>query len=462
MSAAGRGAVAAFVAAALLQAGCAAEPVSHDRFTRLPVAARADVARQIVVTIEESRAPRLVATPGATPRALGGTVAYRGSALAQDIARDLARDYRMEWVAAWRIDVLGVHCVVFRVPGADARDDLLARLRADSRVESAQPMQQFNTSSGPGSWNDPYLPLQRSLERMHVPQAQTLATGREVRVAVIDTGADTDHPDLRGRVGQSVNFVDGDTARFRRDRHGTAVAGAIAAAAGNGMGIVGVAPGVRLMLLKACWEEVPGQPARCNSLTLAEALAHAIERGAQVINLSLTGPPDPLLERLVQRAVRNGIVVVAADIATRVGEPVPFPLQVRDVIAIGDADDRTGNSGSGGTAGRARLAAPGHEVLTTVPGGRYDYVSGTSMSVALASGVIALLLELRPAMRAPELRELLASTASLVVPVAELQRGPATLNAEAAVRALAVEIKSTRVAAETLRCGSADRSAECR
>ncbi len=452
-----RGPVAAFVAAVLL-AGCAAEPASHDRVTRLPVAARAAAERQVVVTIDDQRAPRLVAAAGATPRPLGGGAAYRGSAQAQDLARELARDYQLEWVAAWRIEVLGVHCVVFRLPDGEARDPLLARLRADTRVESAQPMQRFTTSAQAGSWNDPYFPLQRSLERMRVPQAQSLSTGRAVRVAVIDTGADTRHPDLQGRIAQSANFVDDDTAAFRRDRHGTAVAGAIAAAAGNGQGIVGVAPGVQLMLLKACWEEGPGRPASCNSLTLAEALSHAIERGAQVINLSLTGPSDPLLERLVQRAIRDGIVVVAADVPAGTRGATPFPLQVRDVLAIADADERPGSAAARG----APLATPGREVLTTVPGGGYDYVSGTSMSVALASGVVAMLLELRPGLHAAELRRLLASTASLVLPLADPPRAPATLDAEGAVRALATELRNTRVAAGTLRCGSADRSAGCR
>jgi subtilisin family serine protease len=455
-----RSLVAAFVAAAVLATGCAGEPLAHDSVTRLPVAARADAARQVVVTIDDSRAPGLVAAAGATPRALGGTGAYRGSALAQDVARTLARDYRLEWVAAWRIGVLGVHCVVFRLPDGDGRDALLARLRADARVESAQPMQQFTTSAQAGAWNDPYFPLQRSLEKMRVPQAQALATGRAVRVAVIDTGADTRHPDLQGRIAQSANFVDGDAARFRRDRHGTAVAGAIAAAAGNATGIVGVAPGVQLMLLKACWEDAPGSPASCNTLTLAEALAEAIERRAQVINLSLTGPADALLERLVQRAIQAGIVVVAADVAVATGVAPPFPLRVRGVIGIVDAD-APARAGAMDPRGQ-RLAAPGQAVLTTVPGGRYDYVSGTSMSVALASGVVALLLEMQPGLQAARLQQLLASTASLVLPLADADRGPATLDADGAVRALAGEVRSTRVAAGTLRCDSADRSAECR
>jgi hypothetical protein len=452
--------VAQVVAAAILLAGCAAEPLSPDAFTQLPLAARADAERQLVVTIDDSRAPRLFATTGGTPRALGAAAAYRGSALAQDVARALARDYRMEWLAAWRIEVLGVHCVAFRIPAATTRDALLAQLRADPRIESVQPMQRFTTSARSPAWDDPYFPLQHSLERMRVPQAQQLAIGRQVRVAVIDTGADTEHPDLRGRVFESVNFVDADRARFRRDRHGTAVAGAIAAMGNNRQGIVGVAPGVQLMLLKACWEDDPARPATCNSLTLAEALAHAIERGAEVINLSLTGPADPLLERLVQRALRDGIVVVAANVAAAPGEPAPFPLSVADVLAIRDADDRPGIDATGGA--RLHLAAPGHEVLTTVPGGRYDYVSGTSMSVALASGVVALVLELRPGMQAAQMSQLLAATASAVVPAADAPRNGSTLDAERALRALDAGVRSTRVAAEMLPCDSAGRSAGCR
>ena len=164
----------------------------------------------------------------------------------------------------------------------------------------------------------------------------------------------------------------------------------------------------------------------------------------------------------MQRAVHDGIVVVAADVAGRPGGPAPFPLQVREVIAIGDADDPAAIDDARAARPRPRLTAPGHAVLTTVPGGRYDYVNGTSMSVALASGVVALLLELRPAMQGAQLRQLLVSTAGIGVPVVDPSRDPSTLDAEGAVRTLAGEVRSSRVAAGTLRCGSAGRSAGCR
>ena len=136
-----------------------------------------------------------------------------------------------------------------------------------------------------------------------------------MRVAVVDTGVDFDHPDLRGRVVKAQNFVDrvGDR-NFTTDVHGTAVAGLIAATAGNGVGIVGVAPEAEIYALKACWQQPPGaREAVCNSYTLAKAVDFAIGQGVQVLNFSLAGPPDPLLGRLIGQALARGIVVVAAD-----------------------------------------------------------------------------------------------------------------------------------------------------
>ena len=121
-------------------------------------------------------------------------------------------------------------------------------------------MNTFATSarSAAVDYNDPYFSLQKGVGEIHVPEAQRWSKGRGVTIAVIDTGVDTQHPELSGRVKLTRNFVDNDAERFRMDRHGTAIAGVIAALTNNGQGIVGVAPAADLLALKACWQERVG------------------------------------------------------------------------------------------------------------------------------------------------------------------------------------------------------------
>ncbi|MBX5459544.1 MAG: S8 family serine peptidase [Steroidobacteraceae bacterium] len=422
-------------------AGCA----NTARIVQSPVLVKRAVPksgaeRQLVITIRE-RQGGLRATPGSSARAYAEPPAYQASAYTRRVIASLEHDYPIEWIDGWHIEVLGVHCAVFEVRDRTARDALLTRLRNDARVESAQPMNTFTTSARSAAYNDPYFSLQKGVEAMRVPEAHRWARGRGVTVAIIDTGADTEHPELSGRILLSRNFVDDDTERFRMDRHGTAVAGVIAALTNNREGIVGVAPAAELMVLKACWEERPDAPAVCNTLTLAEALAFAIQRRARIINLSLTGPSDPLLSRLVDRALSQGTLVLGAAANAFPGRSLAstkldgFPLGIPGVIAVADASvtpaiarnqstgvmpaaqrgetdavlQRTASAGHemqalsearssatpphAAVAGPALLAAPGSEVLTLAPGGRYDYVSGASISVAMVSGVVALLLE---------------------------------------------------------------------
>ncbi|HVY80845.1 MAG TPA: S8 family serine peptidase [Steroidobacteraceae bacterium] len=419
----------AFVAMGLVllafSVGCVARGPSTADASSLAAGSAAHPERQIVVTIRDSRA-NLRAAPGSTARAYSSPSSYQASAYARRVIAALEHDYALEWVAGWRIDLLNVHCVVFMAHDAAARDELLAKLRKDSRVESAQPMNVFATTSRAADYNDPYFSLQKGVEEIHVPEAQRWSKGRGVTIAVIDTGVATAHPELAGRIKLTRNFVDDDMERFQLDRHGTAVAGVIAALTNNGEGIVGVAPASDLIALKACWQERLDAAAVCNTLTLAEALAFAIERRARIINLSLTGPSDPLLTRLVGRAVEQGILVLGASVAHTGAAKVAnggsfdagFPLSVPGVIAVADADSAGASplksvasvAPAAPRAARPLLAAPGQEVLTLAPGGRYDYVSGASISTAMVTGVVALLLERGQHLQAGEVRALLERT----------------------------------------------------
>ncbi|HWI10690.1 MAG TPA: S8 family serine peptidase, partial [Burkholderiaceae bacterium] len=210
------------------------------------------------------------------------------------------------------------------------------------------------------------------------------ATGRQVRVAVIDSAVERTHPDLLRQVELSEDFVAG--RAVPAEAHGTAVAGIIAAQADNGIGIAGVAPQARVLALRACWQQA-AESTLCSSLSLAQALQFAITHDAQVINLSLSGPPDQLLARLLEVALGRGIAVVAAFDRDAAGGG--FPAAHRGVVAVAVAD------AASGPAPAAAVIAPGRDVPTTATGARWALVSGSSYAAAHVSGLLALLREAR-------------------------------------------------------------------
>ena len=319
-------------------------------------------------------------------------VTLRTAAQAGDTAR-LAHDFGITLVDPCQLKSLAVACAVFGVPPGRDRAELVARLAADPRVEQAQPMFLHRVAGMPPK--DPYFDLQTRTRPGGVIPLLRRGTGRGVRIAIIDTGVDLNHPDLLGQIGDVRNFVGGKTAAVPAEFHGTAVTGLIAAHAGNGIGIHGLAPDASIYALRACWEPSYGL-GLCSSYTLAQALDYAIEVRARIINLSVAGPDDPLLARLVERAVELGAIVFGA-IGEEPGQD--FPASIAAVIAVEQA-----YRGDVHVAG-ARLTVPGLQLLTTVPGGRYDFVSGPSFATAHASGVAAVMLQVQPHLTAGELTD---------------------------------------------------------
>jgi hypothetical protein len=356
--------------------------------TRVAVEARAaageltgDPDRYIVAGVE-NEADSVAGHAGSSPRGYDGLAAYGPTPHAQRLLRGLEREYGMREITAWPIAPLHMHCAVLEIPAGADRAAVLAALTQDRRVRIAQPLQTFATQTS--GYDDPYVGLQRGFQKIDVPNAHPWSRGEGVRIAIIDTGADDLHPDLRGVIVEMGNFVDSDVGQFRRDRHGTELAGVIAAVANNREGIVGIAPGARLSIFKACWQLRDDQDsARCNSYTLARALTAALDSHAQVVNLSLAGPADPLLRQLIQEGLRRGILFVGAAPPEMVKPEDPL-LQFDGVIEVA-GDGILGGPG-------APLRAPGREILTLLPGGHYDFASGTSLATAHVTGIVALLL----------------------------------------------------------------------
>lgn len=310
----------------------------------------------------------------------------RPSAQTRDTAEALASSYRFRLVSDWAMPAIGVRCFLAEIANGETVADVVSRLSADPRVESAQPIQVFRLLGR----TDDYSALQSSARELQLDQLHKFSTGRRVRVAQVDTGVETSHPDLKGQLSAPVNLVD--DSPYAAELHGTEVAGIIVARADNDRGIIGVAPDATLMPLRACWEDKRREAGViCTSFTLAKAIQYAIAKRAQILNLSLSGPRDRLLERLLDKAVSEGMVVVAAVDPQQPAEG--FPASMPQVIGV---------AASGTGLPEKVVLAPGDRVLTTTPIASWGFASGNSFAAAHVSGIAALLLEAAPATRPGE------------------------------------------------------------
>jgi subtilisin family serine protease len=409
---------AALLLAAALLAGCAGS--SGLRPEQSAAATDQAAARQILVTVRQPATLAAGLTGAPNQRYLQRR--YGPAPAVDRVLTQLAHEYDLRRVEGWPIQSLDVYCEVLTVPAGRDVAELLNALNGDARVDLAQPMNLFTTQTT--KYDDPYLDLQSAATAMEVERAHELATGRGVSIAIIDSAVDSGHPDLRGRVRLARNLVSEHPSARRGEIHGTAIAGVIASAVNNREGIIGVAPDVSIAALRACWAVAEDGPAaQCSSFSLARALELALGLQPNVINLSLAGPDDPLLSRLLDRVIERGIVVVTAYPATTESS-YAFPSSHPRVLTAHSSQIRV-NSDSPFT-----LAAPATEVLTTTPGAGYAFLSGNSLAAAHTTGVIALLMERQPDIDAERIAAILTSTTTY-------SAGSASINACRAVARLA-------------------------
>jgi len=382
---------------ALLLAACAGSgPGKHD----VSASASTGAAREILLTVRQPENLALGLT--GTPNQRYAQRRYGPSPSVERILTQLAREHRLERVDGWPISSLSVYCEVFAVPDDRSLDAVIAELKADSRVELVQRMNVFETQAA--GYDDPYSALQTSSALMEVQDAHRLATGRGVSIAIIDSAIDASHPDLHGRVRVERNFVDAGPAPRGGEVHGTAIAGIIASAANNRLGIVGVAPDVTIASLRACWDVTRDSvAAQCSSFSLARALEVAIDLKPNVVNLSLAGPDDPLLGQLLDEMIARGIIVVAAQ-PEHGQNGHEFPSSHPRLLAAHSSAEVL-DSGSPYV-----LGAPATDVLTTTPGAQYAFLSGNSLAAANTSGVVALLVERDPHVDVARIAEVLTDT----------------------------------------------------
>jgi len=332
-------------------------------------------------------------------------------------------------------------------------DSAAERLRRSGLFRYVTPNHVFRTFFTP---DDSAFYAQWVPGALHLPEAWDLVRGSpDVLVAVIDTGIDPLHPDLKDAIwinpGEDLNhdgryepadqngvdddgnglvddiwgwdFVDAprfpDGGDYRKPDnqpldehgHGTAVAGIVAATGNNGIGIAGVAFGTKVLVLRAGTSR-----GLLEEDDVAAAVLYAVEMGARVVNMSFGDTEEaPFLDDVLRYAHSRGLVLVAA--AGNDGNTTPyFPAALGETISVGASDESDARANFSSFGETLDFLAPGVSVLTTALGGGYQRFNGTSAAAPVASGVAALLLAENPDLTPEEVRARLATTAVDVPP----------------------------------------------
>ena len=267
--------------------------------------------------------------------------------------------------------------------------------------------------------NDPRSSEQKGIATVNIAKAWDITLGdKNIIIGVIDTGIDLKHPDLISKIVPGYNVLtDGKSPPDDDDGHGTHVAGIVAAATDNKIGIAGTAPRCMIMPIKALDKDGG------DALGVAIGIVWAVDHGAKVINMSLGGPDcTETLDRAVQYALIHRVPIVSATgngNEQHIGTNEPkYPAASSGVIAVGSMDPGGQVSKFSNYGKWLTVLAPGEQILSTTPTyslpgimADYDYMGGTSMACPIVAGVVALMLSRNPNMTPAMIKSKLQSTA---------------------------------------------------
>jgi subtilisin family serine protease len=316
-------------------------------------------------------------------------------------ADDLARRHRLTRIGSQDLPFMGSAISLFRITDRRSVETVRSELAADAGVRSVQLNFRYvlqDQKSVPAEGD----PAQYALAKLRLPEAHALSRGSNVTVAVIDSGIDVTHPELKDAIAESFNALG---TREGPHVHGTGIAGGIVSHAR----LMGSAPKARILAIRAFGAAANG--AESTSFVVLKSLDFAAMHGAQIVNMSFAGPKDPLVERGIEAAATKGMVLIAASGNAGPKSPPLYPAANPNVIAVSatDAYDRLFPASNRGE--HIAVSAPGVDIFLPAPDGKYQMTSGTSFSAAYISGLAALMMERNPLLAAAEVRAILVKTA---------------------------------------------------
>ncbi|HZJ77036.1 MAG TPA: S8 family serine peptidase [Oscillospiraceae bacterium] len=255
--------------------------------------------------------------------------------------------------------------------------------------------------------NDIFYEKQWWLESVNVPTVwQKILDSKPVIVAVIDSGIDPEHEDLKNKLAPGgYNFIFNDHEIYDINGHGTAIAGIIAAETNNYKGIAGVSGplDVKVLPLQAAFYD-----GTMYTSDMVRAITYAVDHNVDVINLSLGSKQfSDIVNTAIQEAISRGIIVVAS--SGNDGDSSYFyPASLQDVISVGAISSTGEVSGFSNYNNKVDFVAPGGCIFTTLPDNAYEYMDGTSFSAPIVSGIVSLMKSVNPSLTPGEITKKLA------------------------------------------------------
>jgi subtilisin family serine protease len=286
-----------------------------------------------------------------------------------------------------------INVLALLIPAGQSPQQFIRTLKSDSQVAYAESdFRVLPDEDSDAGYNDPMLPEQYALQKVEAGKAWTVNPGKDtVKIAIVDTGVDLEHPDLKAKLLDGYNALNPGQPPKDDARHGTHVSGIAAAIGNNAVGVAGLASNCKILPVKVLG-------ANSGSLeSISAGLIWAADHGADVVNMSLgTYTENQTLGDAVKYALGKNVVCIAT-MGNDNTEKKRYPAAYPGMIAVGSTDENDKKSGFSNYGPWMTVSAPGSNILSTLPtymstgNSGYGKLSGTSMAAPLVTGLAGLI-----------------------------------------------------------------------